>query len=164
MTDQTQPEGPRRFAVIAGVVDPGHPSLPVEHLDGVRHAVADLLPRLLAAMGKTAVMQIEIGHDNHFHYLDVTLSEEAPSGNGVLFEEMERSGELPVDAAGCLTAKARAMMYALLREGSISIGELCEAGQDMAALVNVAQAIRRAPRSQLVLQSDGVQHQLDLAS
>ena len=100
------------------------------------------------------------------HYLDVTLVASEVSSEGFLFGSPNPSGDLPADAAHALTAEARALIYTLMTEGSVSIGELCELDaehrKDLTVPLKIAQAIRKAPGARVVLQANGVQHQLDL--
>lgn len=167
MIQPTPPEIPRRFTVIVGIVDPAHPTLPVEHFDAVRQAINEIIPTLLANMGINASpLKLELGRDDQYHYLDVVLAEAEPISERGLFEELEPSGGLPADVAHALAAEVRALLYTLMKEGNVSIGELCEATatlrKRMSVPIRVANVIRKAPGSHLVLQAHGVQHELDL--
>lgn len=166
MNDAIQPMIPGRFRVIVGVVDLTHPTLPVAHFDAVREAVGDIIPKVLADLGVQAALDIELGRDDQYHYLEIGLVQPDLNDGKSLFEVPRPADELAVDVAHALTARVRAMLYTLLSEGAISIGELCESAgrtqQGLGASIEVAQALRKAPRSQLVLQANGVQHELDL--
>ena len=158
---------PSRFSVIIGVVNPADPSLPVEHFDTVRQSVMAIIQVLLSRLQlQTRIPQLSLRRDDQHHFLDVLLLDPEPSMQPPLFEELEPRQRVPFDVAAALAAEVRALLYKLMTKQVVPVGLLSRSvgtvGNELAASIEVAQGIRKAPGSQVSLTANGVTHVLDL--